>query len=73
MTTTKNMMLVSCMRFCTVVEAKSVTTAAAFAEHTMQRSHIHIGRFRSHAFPSILELVIVDAQFDYTKSDKFRR
>ena len=33
-----------------------------------------IGRFRLHAaFRSILELVIVDAQFDYTKSDKFRR
>ena len=73
MPTSKNMMLVSCIRFCTVAEAKRVTTAAAFAEHMMQRSHIHMGRFRSHAFPSILELVIVDAQFDYRKSDKFRR
>ena len=32
-----------------------------------------IGSFRLHAYRSILELVIVDARFDYTKSDKFRR
>ena len=31
------------------------------------------GCFRLHAFRSILELVIVDAQFNYTKRDKFRR